>query len=321
MPSVLTTYKIKIKAHLAQFVLRFKRFKVKDTIIVCGYPRSGTTWLLEIVSKLPKTCVHWEPFRQENGVVPKAWKWGDRIFIPKDEKNKQYHQLIKGVLNFKIFNEWTLEALSIKSLLSSKQVIVKFVRINLLLPYIVSHFKLKNQPILILRHPIDTYLSQMNAFSYYRDFPREIPDWLNNERYLKQADYLQSLSSAQEYNVAMWCINNCPLLDDKDTLRKLNLVFYSDLVLNPERETRQLFNRLTLGINQPELDKLISTIDFRKPSKTDFGENFIPDPEKQLQKNIDKLTAAEKHGIQRVFDHFGLKLYDAYSVFPNKDSL
>lgn len=299
-------------------LLKFKRFKVEDSVIVCGEPRSGTTWLLEILSKIPNTFTNWEPLHHKYRIVPPKWKWGDRVFIPKEDHTLKYYRLIKNILNLRVYNKWTVRVnrQSITGLLNSRFVITKFIRANLLLPYIVHNFKLKNQPILILRHPIDTCISQIKLYS---SVPHH--DWLNNERYLKETKYLQKLSSKLEYEIALWCINNSPLLEDKETLDQLNVVFYSDLILNPEREARKLLDQLTIGIDQYEVDKLISTIDFRKPSKSDFGEDFIADPEKQLQKNIAKLTAAEKHGIQRVFDHFGLKLYDAYSIFPNKDSL
>lgn len=31
----------------------FREFKVEDTIVVSGVPRSGTTWLMEILETLP----------------------------------------------------------------------------------------------------------------------------------------------------------------------------------------------------------------------------------------------------------------------------
>lgn len=312
----------KLKANLMQFILKFKKFKIEDGIIICGEPRSGTTWVLDLLEKIPNTFTHWEPFRQEDGVVPKEWKWGDRIFIPKEDKNEKYYQIISNSLSLKIFTPATIRInqQSVLSVIQSKFLITKFVRINLLLPYIVSNFKFKNKPILILRHPIDTCLSQMNAFSYNRIFPRKIPDWLNNERYLKETEYLQSLSSALEYNIALWCINNCPLLEDKATLQRLNIVLYSDLVLNPKQETRRIFSELHC-INSQEIESLIRSINFRQASMTDFKKNFIPNPKKQLEKNINNLSENEKQSIQKVFDHFGLKLYDAYSVFPKKECL
>lgn len=302
--------------------LIFKKFKIEDSIIICGEPRSGTTWLLDLLAKIPHTFTNFEPLHQSYGVVPKKWNWGDRVFIPKEDATIEYYGLIKNILILKSYSKETLRywMQSISLLLNSKYVITKFVRINLLLPYIVTHFKLKNRPILILRHPIDTCLSQMKAFRHYTIFPRKIPNSLNNERYLREVDYLQNLTSVLEYNIAIWCINNCPLLEDKETLKKLTLVFYSDLVLNPEKETYKIFSELTC-VKTSDIDKIISSINFQQASNTDFKKDYIPNPNKQLQKNIDKLTEEEKGRIQKVFDHFNLKLYDAYSVFPKKEML
>lgn len=305
-----------------RLILHFKRFNLDDSIIISGEPRSGTTWLLDLLIHIPNTFTHWEPLHQTDGVVPKDWNWGDRVLIHKYDDTPRYRILLRDILtlNKRIHKSIWYWRQSITSLVFSKVVITKFVRANLLLSYITTNFKLNNKPILIIRHPIDTCLSQMNAFEYNMQFPREIPDWMNNERYLEEADYLNSLGTVLEYNIAMWCLNNCPLLHDKMTLSKLNIVYYTDLVLNPEKEIRILLNALSC-VNKSNINEIIENMNFVKASGTDFNQNYLPNPQKQLHKNIERLTMKEKDDIQQVFDHFNFKLYDAYSVFPKKEVL
>lgn len=305
-----------------RFILQTKTFKVEDSIIIAGEPRSGTTWLLDLLLSIPNTFAHCEPLHQENGVLPKEYKWGDRIFIQKNDTDPFFIHLFKNILRGKKYNTksiWFKEQ-SIFSLIKSKVLITKFVRANLLLSYITTNFKLKSKPILIIRHPVDTCLSQMSAFEYNRVFPREIPDWLNNERYIEEQNYLESLSTVLEYNIAMWCLNNCPLLEDKLTLPKLNIIFYSDLLISPEKEIRVILNSLS-SVKKSNIDNIIRNMNFRRASNTDFKQNFIPNPEKQLNKNIARLTQNEKIKIQQIFDHFNFDLYNAYSVFPSKEYL
>lgn len=310
-----------VRSNIMLLLLLFKKYNLEDSIIVCGEPRSGTTWLLELLLNIPNTFTHWEPLHPETGVVPKTWNWGRRVFILKEDNTKAYFCLIRNILTLNLYTKKTIWywKQSISSLFLSKIVITKFVRANLLLPYITNNFKFKNKPILIIRHPIDSCLSIMKA-PQFKTCIGEVPDWLNNERYLKEADYLQSLNTLLEYNVAMWCINNCPLLEDKSTLSKLNIVFYSDLVLNPEKEIRIILDSLSI-VKKTDIENILNDMNFRKASITDFQQDFMLNPEEQLNKNIAGLTAREKKGIQQVFDHFDFKLYDAYSVLPMREML
>lgn len=320
-----TLYLIKggVREKVILFILSLKKFKIEDSIIICGESRSGTTWLLEILNKIQYNCVHWEPFHQRKGVTPKQWK--GKFYISKEDKNPHYRKLIEDIFKFKVYNHHTISKIgSIKLFLRSKFVITKSVRIHLSMPYVLQNFTFKNKPILIIRHPIDTCLSQIRAFKSSRILPLNLPSrvshWFNNERYLKEMDYLKSLTSVLEHNIAVWCIANCPLLKDKDTLKKITVVFYSDLVLHPEKETRNILNKLNC-VKKTDIDTIISSIPFTQPSETDFANDYIPNPEQQLQKNIARLSIKEKDSIQQVFDHFNFKLYDAYSVFPKKEYL
>ena len=61
---------------------------VKDSIIISGSPRAGTTWLMEILSNLPKYKTIFEPLHPTR--FPQLNKLGfpPRIFIPVEKENK-----------------------------------------------------------------------------------------------------------------------------------------------------------------------------------------------------------------------------------------
>ncbi len=312
-----------LKIRIAFLILNFKEFKIEDSVIICSAARGGSTWLMEILSNIPGTAINWEPLHAVNGVVPNRLKWGWNPFVPKNTKNEVYYNLIYNILIFRLFSKWSCKLffqMDIGQMLKTKYVLTKFVRANLLLGYIVENFKINNKPILLIRHPIDVCISQLKAFKDRdnQNFKLEkVPDVINNHRFVEHNEYLQSLKSELQIKIAKWCLNNCGLLDDSDTLSKVTIVYYSDLILNPKDEITRILGSLNF-VSEKDVNAIVETTDFRKASQTDFKKDLNPNPRKQLYKNFEKLTYEEKESIQKIFDHFNFKLFDAYQPFPNK---
>lgn len=96
----------------------------------------------------------------------------------------------------------------------------------------------------------------------------------------------------------------------------MTIVYYSDLVLNPKEEITKILNSLQC-VSENDIQTIVEATNFRKPSQTDFKKDLEPNPEKQLYKNFEKLSDFEKDSIQKVFDYFNFKLFDAYQPFPS----
>lgn len=326
---IMRSFKKTIKQQSLFLILKLKQYRLEDSLIICGDPRSGTTWLLELLSHLPKVYPNWEPLHSDYGIVPKSYHWSNKgssaFRIPKG-KEDDFSQLFGEVLRFKVSSEWTIKMAMKQPLVSairSERVLTKFVRANLLLPFIVSHYHLKHKPVLLLRHPIDVCLSQIKAFPHLSKTPSgQLPEWITEEPYGQDSDFLQTLDSLLGYAVFRWCHNNCPLLEDKATLKQVHIIFYSDLVEDPKVVIRHLL--LDWGVDQwgdGDIEPTIDLMNFNKASVTDFANDYIPDKAKQLEKNRQKLSQQEKDKIQTIFDYFNFQLYDAYSVYPKKHVL
>lgn len=313
--------KKKIRNVLVYIILYTKNFRLENGIIIFSEARGGSTWLMEILNHIPGSCINWEPLHVEKGVVPKDFKWGWRPYIPKENRDKRYFKLIRNILSFKVYSNWSstyFRLMSISSMIKSKVLITKFVRANLLLPYIVSRFKFNNKPILLIRHPVDVCISQLIAFGDNdKNNSLEITNCIKNNRFILHKDFVETLQTKLEYKIANWCLNNCSLLKDRETLNKVTIIFYSDLLINPKEEILRVLKTLK---NFTELDseKIIESIDFKKRSKTDFKKNLKSDPKKQLYKNFEKLSKLEMDSIQNIFNHFQLELFDAYQPWPHK---
>jgi hypothetical protein len=313
--------KNKIRIKIIYLLLKLKRFQPENSILIFSEARGGSTWMMEIINKIPNTIINWEPLHVEKGVVPKDFNWGWRPFIHKDDTNTNFYKLLKDILCYKVYTDWTahyLKKLTIKEMLKSKIVITKFVRANLLLPYLVNNFNLKYKPIFLVRHPIDVCISQIKAFKIDNN---DVENYsINNERFIENKEYIYSLDSKLEKKIAIWCLNNCHVLKDFETLNKVILVFYSDLLINPVEETSKIFKKLNI-LDGNEIEAVLDLIDFKRPSLTDFKNDLINESKKQLNKNFEKLTINEKDKIQLIFNYFGFNLFNAYSPYPNLDIL
>lgn len=307
-----------LRIALIQRILNLKNFESAKSIIIFSEARGGSTWLMEIMSDLLPVCINWEPLHVNNGVVPKEKNFGWRPFIPEADSNPDNYLLFKKIHEYKVCTSWTTKYLSLVKIFKSKYVLTKYVRANLLVPYLTSKYEFAHKPIYLIRHPIDTCLSQIRAFGDDENISiaNRVPQCMNNERFVIHREYLNGLESKLELKIAYWCINNCRTLN-KLAHSKVCVVFYSDLIMNPQEEV----NRILISTKLDEYNKDINKLDFRRASMTDFKNDLSKSAKLQLQKNIDELDVEMKDRIQSIFDYFGLNLYSAYSSRPNKQYL
>ena len=299
-------------------ILKYKKFNAADSIILFSEARGGSTWLMEMLRETLNVCINWEPLHVNSGVVPKENKLGWRPFIPKENIDDSYRTLFTNIHKFKIHSKWTRKYLTLKQLFRSKQVLVKYVRANLLVPYLLENFEYKYPPIFLLRHPIDTCLSHIRAFGDLenRSIESQISDFIYNDRLLEYKDYVSQLDTRLEKKIALWCLNNCSTINKLNEYN-LHIVFYSDLVLSPKKELENILVKYNSGISTEKLTEG----KLRKASSTDFNNEYNHTVEKQLHKNFEILDNSEKDKIQMIFDYFDFQLYTAYSPFPNKDTM
>ncbi|WP_146201737.1 sulfotransferase domain-containing protein [Sediminitomix flava] len=291
-----------------------KTFADQGEILIFSEARSGSTWLMEILSQLPKTVTNWEPLHQNFGTIPKKLNWGWRPFIPFSDRNPLFVKIIEDSLSLSTFTPWTVQFNSLTQLREGEIVITKFVRANMLLPWFLKRISLKRKPILLLRHPIDTCLSQVNTFDKGKDI--NIPNWINNERFITHHSFLNTLETKLEIRLANWCINNVSVVQNKEVLRDVIPVFYEDLLRDPKKELNRILKELEIDTDAKNLLKNI-----KKGSYTDFQKTYLEDSEQQLEKRILQLDEQTKERIQRIFDHFGLTIYNAYSPISSKKNI
>lgn len=151
--------KLKVRNLLVKIILRIKPFHISENIVIFSEGRGGSTWLMEILAKSTGACINWEPLHPDKGVVPKEYQFGNIPFISESDNTQSYKRLFSKIHRYKTHTPWSRRYLSLRSLVKSRHVLVKYIRANLLIPYLTQNFNFKYRPIFLVRHPIDICLS------------------------------------------------------------------------------------------------------------------------------------------------------------------
>lgn len=291
---------------------RSRNFKPEENIMISSYPRSGSTWLMELVNEIPGTVNLWEPLHLKNVEVFDDLDFGWRQYIPEDKEWEKAEEAFQKLFRGDYLNFWLSSRSSPMEFTSADQMIVKFVRANAMLPWLTKRFNFQYEPIYLLRHPFAVAASQLKEGSWDPEFNGyKLPDMPYNEVYKTHFPFLLSLKSRPEEMVADWCINNKIVLENDRHQKDWIPIYYEEILLYPEKVLHQIFNRWDIPMPESILKKV------RKPSSTTKGELFKDDIDKQLskwQQFFDKDTITR---LQRVLNYFEVDIYSD-KILPEK---
>lgn len=292
---------------------KLKSFSLDDSIIIVSSPRGGSTWLTETLNNIPNSVINWEPFHPKYGVIPSIYNWGSMVYLNNQDDESKYIEFVKNIFSFKFYSGFTTSFCSIQQVINARIVITKSVRTTRSLPWMVRSIKFTRKPIYLLRHPIPTSISHIKAFGERIKHPSNFKpiDAHNSESFNEHLEYLHSLNSNLELEIAIWCINNTETLNSKES-GKWMTVFYENLLLDPKKETIKILETL----NITEREEIIEQINFRKPSKTDLKNDLQNTALKQLSKWENLVSQDEKDSIQRILIHFNINAYSAFQTLP-----
>jgi hypothetical protein len=269
---------------------------------------------VELLECIPGLVINWEPLHKTKGVIPEDanLKWIPESPNPSD--HLFYMRLVTDIVCFSRFSRWTTRYVRLKKLIYSKIVLTKFVRANLLLPWIISNFEFKRKPVYLIRHPVATCLSQQKAFQFDNNI-------LNDQTCKVLGHLFPSISVEDldlEERIVTWCLNNVSTMSKINTIDKIIIVYYEDLVINPQKEITRIL--MSLGFYD-DIHLRVKKLDFRKSSKTDFNHDLQNEPEAQLNKSLERLNKVSKKRINKIFSYFNFKLYHLDSPLPIKEKL
>ncbi len=304
-----------------------KKFDIKDTVLISGSPRSGTSWLLDLIKKSNNYSWIFEPIQPT--WYPESFEIGfnSRTYLPENVDWKEGENYLKDVFLGKIYCKippYTFNISENMHRLFGKKLLVKTVRLNRMLPWIQKRFQLKGI-ILIIRHPCAVIASQINSgfIGYHPSFPpyknifpthKDILNEISKMDFLEEkvVNKLKRIQTTEEILAATWCLDNIIPLSVKKPYT-FDIIFYEELVkdckkaiegLNKKYGNKNIIKPSVKGLNKPSV---VASREFNVALNTD----------KQLTKWKNVLSENKIKKIYEIVSIFNLDLYNKNE--PNHD--
>lgn len=277
------------------------RFDARETILLAGSPRSGTTWVGQMVGAAPEFCLVNEPFHPKMPEVRRAgFSW--RTYVDPESDWPEGEKVCRRILRGKGVSAKLVYRNGIK-LLSGKRLVVKTARVNRLLPWLVRRVDVGGL-VYLVRHPCATISSQM-AHPRFRHFQRI---WEDDLLYLERklphlVGYAKTLRTEEELRAVTWALDqHAPL-----TAPRANgclLVSYEKLVLAGAAELRRVFSRLRLGAPEKAVEQLRMN---SWQARGDSADHARASVEERLETWRRRLTQDQVERILRVVQTIGIR--------------
>lgn len=267
----------------------------RRSVLISGSPRSGTTWLSELVNHDNSYRRVFEPFHP--GKVRDFRAFQSRQYLRPDDRRGEYLEPVRRALSGELRSRWTDRG---GPVLAGRR-LVKEVRANLLLGWISANFP--GLPIvLLLRNPRDVVASRL-ALGWGDNLSGTMgQEDLVRDHLLPMEAGIRAAADPFERHLFLWCIDNyVPLrqLSPNDA----HLLFYENLVHSPEKELRSLFAYL----GEPFAPNVLSRLDLPSPTSRKDAE---PRPE----------PAGRRERTAEVLSLFGLDRIYGEGTMPDPDA-
>jgi hypothetical protein len=302
--------KTNLRSGLLSVHAALARRRPEDAIVLSCDPRSGSTWLSEILGQSLNAVTIWEPFHLDEVPEMRRLGLGWREFIPADAEWPEAETLVRKVLSGRLINPWISSANPAKAFFTADRLLVKCCRANGFLPWMVRRIEFKARPIHFLRHPFAIVASQLKMGNFdgsgLRDalFEGRYADQLSH-----QADYILGLQSDEERIVAMWCRTHLPCLTDPERNRYWITTHYEELLREPEAEITRIFSQWDRPVPTNILDSI------RRPSRMTQQGALKADAMAQITKWQTHFPDSKQRAMAAVLTHFEVACYN-HDPFP-----
>ncbi len=272
---------------------------LRNSILVAGTARSGTTWLGDLIASQIPCRTMFEPFNPE--LVPEYRGFHYFQYLRPGSKNHEFHSFARKIFSGEIRNRWIDHQ---NEQIFPKYRLIKEVRVNLALKWLHDNFP--EVPIVfLLRHPCAVVLSRMELgwatdtdIEPFLSQPDLVTDFLSEHQ-----EFIRNAKTKEEKHAIIWSISTMvPLRQLKQS--ELKIVYYENLCTQPEMELPSIF-AFTGHQYSPSAFDTIS-----RPSQTTQKTSPIVSGTDKVSHWRKKLNPAQVENILRVVERFGLdKLY------------
>jgi hypothetical protein len=299
---------------------------IHDTVAIAGSPRSGTTWLLELLRTLPDYKAMNEPLMYEEARNGHGFSWRTYLDPGAEAEAKRAYlgTILTGQLG--ISPAWYFEADSRPAQLvehaTRDRLVVKFCRLNRILHWFSNSFDVRG-PIFIIRHPCAVVASMLKHESWETaagNAQNDKEQGLHTEHLPPRLQtvidpVLAEVETESELLATLWCLDHyVPLKYHSEEGYPWVLVSYERLVRRGHEELRRVTEALGVELNA-EMESQLN-----QPSSS-VRDQLHQDAERQLSKWRRRLTDRQIGNVLRIVDQFGLSGIYTRKLEPDYDRL
>lgn len=295
----------------------------KQDIFIFSSPRSGSTWLMELIISQDNIKYIDEPLHtnRHKGFLTDIDPTWSEIYGSarrKDKFLKFFDRIMNGELfvgqqKFKHIYRGDFDYFTDRR-------VFKVLRAKDLINDFEDKFDIK--VVYLLRHPIAVALSLVKE-----NMEGRVGHYLNNKEYRKRflnkeliefSNSILEAGSQLEVRILQWCLENLPPLKFLDN-KEWTIISYEEMVIEEEKSLNKLYQELELE----DLDKLYEQVG--RPSRTTA--------DKEAKKNIDKnnkeflikkwkskISESEENKVFDILDKFGIDVYQQSQFVINQES-
>lgn len=295
-------YNYRLKKLQRFFAEEFK--PAKDALIISGAPRGGTTWVYEVIQGSLPAFGLWEPLHPF--VMDKYYAGKDFWFhkyIPEKAEQPEMRRFLDDVCRGKFITELMLqENTRFKTYAETSILLVKFVRLNSLIPWFSRQFP-QYKILQLHRNPIAVIASQLrhgawNLEKKYSEYPFIQGKEYTPAYYSQFKDVFAKAQHPEEILAVDWALEFLPaILKPKPGILYMG---YEDLFRKPVEGFHTIFNYY--GEQAPaDLEARL-----KKPSNTTKpGSNMLSNPDKQMETWKKHLSTEQVQRIRNILKQFG----------------
>lgn len=206
----------------------------RNTILVAGSGRSGTTWLSELINYNNDYRFIFEPYHRDN--VKETHFFRERQYLNPHLENLAFLSATEKILSGQIRNNWT-DMFNKK--INVEKRLVKVIRANLFLKWMKVQFS-ELKIVFILRHPFAVAQSRLKlGFDTHLNDIFEQTDLLEDFEMPLSREEIERKTRFEQH-VFLWCVENRMVLKQFQK-GELFSVFYEELLRTPKEILPKLF--------------------------------------------------------------------------------
>jgi hypothetical protein len=285
-----------------------RNYDIRNTIVVAGWARSGTTWLAEVLSAIPKSAILFEPLHSERVREAVAAGLPGTDILPPGGGSAAQKLFMERVLRGDVLNWWTCSCNPLSRAIRPDVWIVKEVRANYLLEWILGTFPVR-RAVLIVRHPCATVASRLAQGWTPENAERKVKQGAARRKYPQFDALCRSLTDPFEVMAARWCLMNYVPLTLRP--RPFHVIAYESLATRGAADLEPVF--ADWGLQMPEA---IEASFGRASATTKAGATRRGTGRSAIEQWRKTLSAEQVARILSVVRQFGM---DFYTEDPEPD--